>query len=291
MKQGCGNLPNYIQQLGPDGIPYTSAPTRLIELGFEIPADETLHTSLAQEIKTRGLKGGYFRIIDADMSRLHYVIPDFSKDDTHVAWYSDVRKPAMPGKIVNAGITCGSYNGKPFYHCHGQISDANGKPAMGHLLPETCIPMHPVQVLGYGFLDACFSRVFDPQTGFELFTPTETSEKPAEIQAELIRITPNIEINAPLIECCRKNGWSQASVHGLGSIIGAHFADGRILDSFATEFLITKGRVDLTGSTVKVSLDITLVGFDGHFKSGVSKPQSNPVLITAEITLINQTEV
>lgn len=191
---------------------------------------------------------------------------------------------------MDAGIICGSYNGEPFYHCHGQISDVNGKPAMGHLLPETCIPAHPVQVVGYGFLDACFSRVFDPQTGFELFIPTGASEKPVKIQAELIRITLNIEISAPLIECCRKNGWSKASVHGLGSIIGAHFSDGRILDSFATELLITKGRVYLTDSTVEVSLDITLVGFDGHFKSGVLKPQSNPVLITAEIALINRTE-
>ena len=79
-------------------------------------------------------------------------------------------------------------------------------------------------------------------------------------------------------------------MHGLGSIIGAHFADGRILDSFATELLITKGSVDLTDHTADVSLDITLVGFDGNFKSGVLKPQSNPVLITAEITMINQTE-
>ena len=57
MKQGRGNLPNYIQQPGPDGTPYTSAPTRLIEMDFEIPAGEALHISLAQEIKARGLKG------------------------------------------------------------------------------------------------------------------------------------------------------------------------------------------------------------------------------------------
>ena len=52
----------------------------------------------------------------------------------HVAWYNDVRKPAMPGKIVDAGLTCGSYNGEPFYHCHGQIRDANGKPAFPRIL-------------------------------------------------------------------------------------------------------------------------------------------------------------
>lgn len=58
MKQGCGNLPNYIQQPGPDGTPYTSTPTRLIEMSFEISAGETLHVSLTQEINAHGLKGG-----------------------------------------------------------------------------------------------------------------------------------------------------------------------------------------------------------------------------------------
>ena len=116
------------------------------------------------------------------MSHLHYVIPDLSKEGTHVAWYSDVHKPAMPGKIVDAGITCGSYNGEPFYHWHGQIRDVNGKPAMGHLLPETCIPVHPVQMVGYGFLDACFDRVFDPQTRFELFIPKVVSKTPQKFR-------------------------------------------------------------------------------------------------------------
>ena len=281
-----GSLPTYIQQPGPDGAPTTSVPTGVTYLEFDLPAGKSLHLSLAHEIKARGLTGGYFRIKDATMAQLHYVIPALAKDDNHVAWYSDILKPAMPGRIIDAGIICGTHMGAPYDHCHGQISDAAGKPAMGHLLPEACIPAHATRVVGHGFTEACFSRNFDPQTGFELFTPKALAPDPVEAQAQLIRIAPNTEISTGLIAACRSAGWARAIVHGIGSLIGAHFADGRVFDSFATEFLITKGAVDLTIPEPDVALDIVLVGLDGRFESGRLRPHSNPVLITAEIILI-----
>ncbi|VAW04266.1 hypothetical protein MNBD_ALPHA07-530 [hydrothermal vent metagenome] len=279
-------LPKYIQQPGPDGAPYISVPTGLTGLEFDLPAGVPLHLSLAHEIKARGLTGGYFRIKDAAMAQLHYVIPALSKDDKHVAWYSDVLKPEMPGRIVDAGIICGFYKGAPYYHCHGRISDASGKSAMGHLLPEACVLSQPTRVIGHGFTGARFTRNFDPQTGFELFTPQAVAADPFEAQAQLLRIAPNTEISAALTECCHNAGWTRATVQGIGSLIGAHFADGRVLDSFATEFLITKGEIDLTAPEPNVALDIVLVGLDGGFKSGRLKQHSNPVLITSEIILI-----
>ncbi len=284
-------LPKYIQQPGPVGAAYSSVPTGATNLEFDLPAGESLHLSLAHEIKARGLTGGYFRIKDAAMAQIHYVIPALANDDKHVAWYSEIHKPAMPGRIIDAGIICGFYKGAPYYHCHGRISDASGKSAMGHLLPEACIPAHSTRVIGHGFTDARFTRNFDPQTGFELFTPDAGTIDPGEAQAQLIRITPNTEIETALIECCHNAGWTRASAHGIGSLIGAHFADGRVFDSFATEFLLTKGTIDLTGKAPDVALDIVLVGLDGGFESGRLKRQENPVLITAEIVLIGDSPV
>jgi len=281
--------PNYIQQPGPDGAPYIAVPTGLTRLEFDLPAGVSLHVSLAHEIKARGLNGGYFRIKDAGMARLQYVIPALPNDDQHVAWYSAVHTPAMPGRIMDAGIICGFYMGAPYYHCHAQISDASGNSAMGHLLPETCIPAQSIRVIGHGFTEARFTRNFDPQTGFELFTPEAVAAAPVE--AQLIRITPNTDIGTALVETCHNAGWARASAHGIGSLIGAHFADGRVFDSFATEFLLTKGTIDLTCKTPDVALDIVLVGLDGGFESGRLKRQENPVLITAEIILIGDSSV
>lgn len=282
--------PEYIEQPGPAGAAYTSAFTRLVELDFELPAGVVLHDALAQEIKARGLTGAYIRIADAGMSELAYVFPALSPDDDHVAWYSETVKPPMPGRVENAGIICGSLSDKPHYHCHGLWSDAKGKTAMGHLLPEVSVLSAPTRVVGFGFRDARFNRVYDPQTGFDLFVPEQLADTPADAQAILLRITPNIEINQPLIEVCQKAGWTRASVHGVGSLIGAKFDDGRIMNSFATEVLVTKGTVDLTGAEPRVDLQISLVGLDGKFMHGALAATGNPVLITFELILKNETE-
>lgn len=283
------NLPTHIEHPGPAGAPYTSAPTRLIELDFELPAGISLHTSLAQSIRAQGLTGAYLRIRNAQMSKLHYVIPDLAPDDSHVAWYSPTHTLAMPGRIMDAGLICGSHGDQPFFHCHGMLEDAAGTPLMGHILPETCLPSRPVRLQGLGFRDARFRRLPDSQTGFELFMP-EPVRSVAAANGLLLRITPNTEITAPLIAACQKAGWTRAEVHGLGSIIGAHFADNRRMESFATELLITHGLVDLSRKAPRVDLEIALVGLEGAFMRGRLKPESNPVLITAEIVLKNLSE-
>ncbi|NRB16664.1 MAG: DUF296 domain-containing protein [Rhodobacteraceae bacterium] len=282
--------PDYIMQPGPAADAYTSAETRIIELDFELPAGVSLHDSLAQKIKSLGLSGAYVRIAIAGMSRLEYVIPSLSPDDKHVAWYSKTYRPAMPGRIEDAGINCGSLSEQAFFHCHGLWSDANGDTAMGHLLPEATVLSTPARVTGIGFKDARFNRVSDPQTGFDLFVPEQLALAPKEAQAMLLRIAPNIEIAQPLIEACQKTGWSRASVHGVGSLIGAKFADGRTMNSFATEVLVTEGTVDLSGDEPRVSLEISLVGLDGEFMHGQLASTGNPVLITFEIILKNQSK-
>ncbi|MEE9429164.1 MAG: hypothetical protein V3V25_13560 [Paracoccaceae bacterium] len=282
--------PDFIQQPGPVGAPFTAAVTRLVELDIELPAGVSLHDSLAQVIKTRDLAGAYFRIAKAGMSRLEYVIPALSLDDQHVAWYSKTYRPEMPGRIEDAGINCGSLADKAFYHCHGSWRDANGETAMGHLLPEASVLSAPVRVTGFGFKDARFNRVSDPQTGFDLFVPEQIKTAPSNAHAILLRITPNIEISQPLIKACQNAGWARASVHGIGSLIGAKFADGRIMNSFATEVLVTKGTVDLAGDAPDVTMDISLVGLDGKFMHGQLAPTENPVLITFESILINQSK-
>ena len=280
------SLPDYIQQPGPDAAPYMAVPTQRVDLDLELPAGTSLHASLAQALKARGLEGGYIRIKDMDMSEISYVIPALPHDEAHVAWYSAVQTPNMPGRIVDAGIICGFHDDAAYFHCHGCLVDAEGAQAVGHLLPEACVPSQPVRVIGHGFCDARFTRRPDPQTGFELFTPMAVTSAPSDAEAQLIRLAPNTQISAALIKCCRNAGWDRASVQGIGSLIGAHFDDGRVFDSFATEFLLTKGKIDLTAGKTNVVLDIAIVGLDGTFQNGQLKPHNNPVLITAEIVMI-----
>lgn len=281
-------LPDHIEQPGPAGEPYIQVPTRLVDTEIELPAGITLDVSLAAALDEGGFASGCFRVADAPMSAFDYVIPDHPNDDLHVAWYSARQNPPVPGAVVDAAITCGPGRDLMYYHCHGKFRDARGKVTMGHLLPETCVPSVPVRITGYAFRDAAFQRVADAQTGFELFSPVAAHKAPDDAEGILLRITPNIEISEPLIACCRAAGWQRASVHGVGSLIGAHFANGGVLESYATEFYFTDGRIDLTGDAPSAALDIALVGLDGNWMEGRLQQGRNPVLITAEILLRQQ---
>ena len=288
--QNLDILPKIIQQPGPAGEPWISVPTRLEKLDFELTAGIALDDALSEEIKTRGLSGAYIRIVDASMERMQYVIPGLAPNDEHVAWFSETISPAMPGRIEDASIICGVMSGKPTFHCHGQISDANQNPALGHLLLESCYLSSPVRVTGLGFKDARFNRKADPQTNFDLLMPEAVGEGSNFNEGLLVRVAPNIEIAEALIECCRRANWQRASIHGVGSLIGAHFDDGRVLKSFATEYMVTSGAIELGGSEPHIDLQIALVGLGGDVMQGRLAQVNNPVLITSEILLQNQSK-
>jgi len=278
--------PTSLVQPGPHLAGYTYATSEITMFETELPAGVSLHESLAQMVAERGLAGAHMRFANMQMAQLEYVMPDLSPDDTHVAWYSEVRKLSAPAIIEQAAINCGVLNGSAYYHCHGAWSEVGKATAMGHLLPESSAPATAAQVAGFGFKHARFNRVHDPETAFDLFVPEQLHVAPEAPNAILLRINPNVEIERPLIELCQKYGWKQASVHGLGSLIGAAFEDGRVMNSFATEAVINKGFVNMSGASPEVSLDVSLVGLDGKFMGGKLARASNPVMITFEIVLV-----
>lgn len=277
-------LPDHINQPGPAGEPCSFAPTGLIDLDFELPAGAVLQTALGQEIINRGLNGACLTMAGADMSQMQFVIPAAPPDAAHVAWYSTTHTPAMPGHIKDARIIIGWQSGKPFLHSHAIFADAAQNTHMGHLLNDHCVLSAPTRVRGFGFCDARFNRTPDPETNFELFKP-ENIRKVSNPQGMLLRIAPNTQIDDALIACCQNAGWQQANIHGIGSLIGTHFADGRTLNSFATELLVTGGHIDLRGPAPRVDLEIAIVGMDGKFMQGRLKPGHNPTLITCELLL------
>ncbi len=74
---------------------------------------------------------------------------------------------------------------------------------------------------------------------FPCFNP-KACPQPAPDDADfaLLRMLPNEDLALGLDAVCARLGWRQAHVFGLGSLVGAEFDDGRLLDSFATEFVL-----------------------------------------------------
>ena len=261
-----------------------AARSRAEPLSLRLAAGVPLDRAVAAAFAEAGHDGGYLTLSDAAVERLAYVIPAASPDGAHAAWYSAPRNLAGPGGIEEAGVVVGRHAGAPFLHCHGLWRAEGGPPVMGHLLADGTRLARPATVAAWAFPDARFEREPDAETHFELFTPRQISAAP-EGAALLVRIAPNEDLCDALVGACREHDVERACVHGIGSVIGARFADGTELRSYATELLIREGRLDLAADP-PCRLDIAIVGMDGAHREGRLAPGRNPICVTAEIVIV-----
>jgi hypothetical protein len=86
---------------------------------------------------------------------------------------------------------------------------------------------------------------------------------------------------------CRERGIISAKLHGgVGSTIGARFADGRIVEPFATELAVSSGVITPGPSgALEAQFDIALVDYLGGLAEGRLTRGDNPVLMTMELVL------
>jgi hypothetical protein len=100
-------------------------------------------------------------------------------------------------------------------------------------------------------------------------------------------LRPNQDFAGALEAFCREQGISHAKLHGgVGSIIGARFADGRMVEPFATEMAVRSG-VIVSGEdgALEATLDVALVDHLGGLSVGRLTRGDNPVLMTMELVL------
>ena len=257
------------------------APCSGTPLTLELQPGVTLEQAVDAALSLEGFDSVWLELRDAPAKPLRYVIPDHAPDDSHVAWYSETQE-FKHGRINRLGMIIGRYNGNTFTHSHGQWIDANGLQAMGHLLATETILSEPVVAKGFGLKGAKFDRRYDPETNFDLFHADSLDDSGNENEYAAVRLLPNQDFATALDTACQQLGWQSARVYGLGSLIGAKFEDGQILDSFATEFLVT----DAVAGLEPTEPEIVIVGFDGkQILSGRLYRGKNAVLVTAEIVM------
>ncbi|WP_421850379.1 DUF296 domain-containing protein [Oricola sp.] len=247
-----------------------------VTLASGIPLEEAVAKALAPE----ALDSAWLEIVDAPVDKLGYVIPALATDDQHAAWYSKAYGFAS-GRINHLGLIVGRYAGAHFMHGHG-LWTGDGEPqAMGHVLPQETVLSEPVHVRGVGLIGAEFDRLPDAETNFELFRVRQTEPQAADHAA--VRLLPNQDFATALDNATSQLGWNNARVYGIGSLIGAQFEDGSMLDSLPTEFLVTRAVSGPGGQEP----DIAIVGIDGgDIMSGRLSRGQNAVLVTAELVLV-----
>jgi predicted DNA-binding protein with PD1-like motif len=256
---------------------------------FALEAGLPLLEAARRGFVAEGFSGGVLNIVGGALAPFAYVMPALSKTAANAAFYSDTFRPEGVTRLTTATITLGARDGAPFFHCHGLWTEEGGRAGGGHILPEETIVAEPFVVEAFGIDGAVFAAEPDGETNFKLFGPVAApaSGARAGTPAFALRLKPNQDFAGALEGFCREHGIGRARIRGgVGSTIGARFADGRIVEPFATELTITSGMIAPgADGALAAELDVALVDYTGGLAQGRLVRGDNPVLMTMELVL------
>lgn len=256
-------------------------------LALRLRAGQSVNAAVTGALAEAGHASGYVDLDGLAISPMHYVIPAPAPDASHVAWYSDTRSPAGIVTVERAGVIAGVRDGEPFIHCHGVWREGEGERRAGHLLPHEAIVARDVEVEGWGLSGAAFVARDDGETNFKLFAAelVEGGDASSSVARALAcTLRPNCDVSASIEHLCRSHGLRDASVFGVGSLVGVDFANGAHVASYATEVMVRRGTV-VDG---RCDLDVALVDMDGTVHEGRLAPGRNPVCVTFELVVVER---
>ncbi len=259
-----------------DSAPCMATPV-LVPLG----AEANLLNALGAWMLAEAFDGAMLTLADVPVTGLRYVLPDASTDPNFAAFYSPDHCLHGPGFIRSGQMTLGWRDGAPFAHCHGVFEDASGHLACGHLRVESCVLGAGAALTGHALHGATFEAQPCGETNFVLLTPVFLCK--AKANAAIVKLSPNEEIGAALAAAASAHHLENVTVHGLGSLVGAVFEDGKTLERMETEFFFDRARV-YAGNA---DLSITIVEAGGRRLSGRLAPGANAVLMTVEALLLS----
>lgn len=285
----AGSVMRHIVQPGPpvpERIQWVEARGRAFSLRLEagLPLLEAVRRGFASE----GFAGGTLRVTSAALGPLAYVMPALPRTREHAAFYSNTFHPRGITRLHMATMTFGQRDGAPFFHCHAFWREADGRPGGGHIIPEQTVIAEPFEAEAFGLDGALFTAEHDRETNFKLFGPvaTRSAGVAGTRQVFALRLRPNQDFANALETFCRDRGIGSARLHGgVGSIVGARFADGRVVEPFATEMAVCAGTIVSRDGAREAELDIVLVDHEGGLSEGRLARGGNPVLMTMELVL------
>lgn len=257
-----------------------AAPVRLAPVEGTLRPGRDVLSEVARIFREAGAPGGVLTLSGGRCRPFRYVIPAPSTDGLHAAWYSGTFEATDGADIVEAVAIVGHEASAPFLHCHGRWRAGDGLPEAGHMLaPESPVET-PIPVRGLAAFGAVFERRPDAETAFSLFTPSP-GEAPDRPNGLLLRVRPGEDVSGAIEAACHDAGIAEARIHGIGSVDGVRFADGKRVDCAATEIFVSGGRL----TKGRAHLPVVVVDIEGEVAEGVLEAGDNPVGVTFEIVV------
>ncbi len=266
----------------PDRIESFTAPLVAGEITLE--ANEVLMEGVSSRLEEVGLRSAALDLAGAALQPMQFVMPTYSQDAEHVAFYSDTHHREGVVRVTDGTATYGTKDGEPFLHGHllwqeGEMSCG------GHVLPGLTKVAEPCTIRYAGAREIGMDARFDQETNFTLFGPNVDGDPNGDFVVARIRC--NEDLVGAIEQVCRRHQISRARVLSLiGSTVGARFENGPVIDAVPTEILGLNGDIQCPQQgSANIDLTIALIDADGDIHRGRPLPGENPVLICAELFL------
>jgi predicted DNA-binding protein with PD1-like motif len=254
-----------------------------------LEAGLTLHDAIARPLLAKGITSAALSFGPARLDPLVYYTPAIVvPGPTPRFGYSEGVKPPGGGRLDGAFASFGRRDGEPFVHCHAAWQEADGHRHGGHVVPPEAVLAAPVEARVAVLPAARLVSESDAETEYTLFHPVPSGAPEPQSGARMVfaRVKPNEDLVGAVESTCREAGFARATVRGLGSLIGARFADGTGFDDPASEVFITRSRVDPDADGVpRAEIDVCFAGFDSLAADGRLLRGENPVCITFELLI------
>jgi len=278
-----------LRQPGPAAEPRTLAvPCGVRSLKLTFAAGTSVLDAVEQAFAPHGIESAIVRIAGGAFDPLVYVMPAPSVDGIRAAWYSKTHSPTGRCPIGELVFTYGRRDGAPFLHCHGTWRHSDDSLHAGHLMPHDARFAEPVEADVLAISGAVFDQLEDAETMFKLFTPVPLATAPEadSKRGVLCRVKPNAEIHGEIERVAAEHGIDRGTIHGIGSLVGCDFADGRHMASIASELFIRAGTLEPVDGRTQAALDLVIVDIDGQIFEGPVVNGTNRVCITFELLIV-----
>ncbi|MBP7002639.1 DUF296 domain-containing protein [Amaricoccus sp.] len=254
-------------------------PGRARRAEVALPAGAVLMDAVAAAMDALGCDTAMLLLDGLQIGPYAYVMPRYgSPDGVRAAWYSETRTGAR-ATLEHATATVGRRDGSWWLHCHAVWDADTPDPKSGHLLPDQVTIAADATVTAVAFDGGRFEVTPCDETLFPLFRPLPTQAPDGPANAAIVTFGPHEDAVAATRAVAAGLGFAAPALYGIGSLIGADFADAPSMEAPASEILLLP---DATPERLRVHC----VDPEGAMFRGTLLPGRAPVCVTFEMMIV-----